>query len=180
MPDEPQRPAPILPAEAPQGATKSKNVKAALLAAAALAALYEGFSGKVYYDPAHIPTQGYGETQDIDPTRIWSKDEAMARLRQRMARDYAPKIERCVPTIDEHPNAFGAMIDASYNAGPKAVCNSPMARAFNAGRLHAACQAFVGWYTTARDRRTGVRKQLPGLVKRRNAESSLCMKDVAR
>jgi len=179
MTDEPQRPAPIAPMPDNGNTAKAGNVKKALLAAAALAAIYEGYSGKVYLDPAHIPTQGYGETQDIDPTRIWSKDEAMARLRQRMARDYAPKIERCVPLIDEHPNAFGAMIDASYNAGPAAVCKSPMARQFNAGRLRSGCQAFVGWYTTARDRRTGARKTLPGLVKRRNAEASLCMKDAA-
>lgn len=154
-------------------------VAAAVLVATPIATNFEGFSGEVYLDPAHIPTQGYGETENTDPTRIWSKDEAMARLRQRLAKDYAPQLIQCVPSFVDHTNAYGAALDAAYNAGPAAFCRSPMAKAFNHGDYKTGCKAFLGWYVTALDRRTGLRKRLPGLLARRTYESKVCMKDAA-
>jgi GH24 family phage-related lysozyme (muramidase) len=70
---------------------------------------------------------------------------------------------------------FAAFLDAAYNAGPGGVCNSRMARSVHAGHLIQACDGFYGWRTTARNRRTGERIQLPGLVSRREQEARLCM-----
>jgi lysozyme len=199
MADAPQSPPPIEPMDGPGGMSLGKKIAAAIvaatIAATPVATSFEGFSGKVYLDPAHIPTQGYGETEDIDPTRIWTKDEGMARLRRRMAQDYAPPLIKCVPSFVDHHNAFGAALDAAYNAGPRAVCRSPMARAFNRGDYPSGCAAFVHWYDStsyrgpprpaATMRNNGWKlvgkrwvKQLAGLVKRRKAESALCMKDL--
>lgn len=161
----------------------------AWLAACAAAALFvapvtagqEGFVPRARPDPAHIPTYCYGETEHVDPVRIYSRGECMELLRQRLARDYAPKILACLPDLADprRKPVFAAMIDAGYNAGPKAVCSSPMAAKVRARDYAAACNAFVGWYVTARDRRTGKRLVLPGLVKRRrDVERPLCLQGV--
>lgn len=166
-------------------------IAAAVAVAAPIAQRFEGYSGKAYLDPARILTQCYGETQDVDPSRIYSKDACAAKLRKRLAADYAPPIIACVPSFADHPAAFGAALDAAYNAGPTAVCHSPMARAFNRGDYKAGCLAFLHWYdsttysgkplTAARMRASGWRlvrgrwvKQLPGLVNRRKREAGVC------
>jgi lysozyme len=154
-------------------------VLAAILAAVGVASTLtepsEGLRLRPYYDPAMIRSYCFGETENVEE-RLYSKEECASRLRARMARDYAPAILGCVPAFADpkRRNAFAASIDASYNAGSLAFCRSPMAKAFNAGRWTEGCAAFKGWYVSARNRRTGVRTVLPGLVKRRNAEAALC------
>lgn len=160
--------------------SKAKAIGIAIAAATAVAVpvaqKWEGFRGSAYFDPANILTQCYGETRDVDPSRIYSKDECADKLRKRMARDYAPALIECVPMFISlrHTNQFGALLDASYNAGPAAACRSPMARAFRAGKWKEGCDAFDGWYVTARNRKTGVRVRYRGLVNRRLDEAALC------
>jgi lysozyme len=146
-------------------------VAAAVLICAPLTASREGLRTKPYLDPAGIPTVCYGETEL--PLRVYSADECGAMLRQRLLKDYAPKIAACLPELvdKQKANALAAFIDAAYNAGPSAVCKSRMAKAVHAGQLGVACDAFSGWYVIARG------KKLPGLVKRREAERKLCMVD---
>jgi lysozyme len=153
-----------------------------LCAAAALVCLpltqaSEGLRNKPYLDPAHILTVCYGETQGIDPAKIYSNDECAVRLRQRLAQDYAPRILACLPELNDERRlkVFGALLDAAYNAGPVAVCNSRMARSIHAGDWRGACNGFYGWYTTALNRKTGVRIKLQGLVTRRAKEAALCL-----
>lgn len=146
-------------------------IAAAVLVAMPLTARFEGLRTKPYLDPAGIPTVCYGETELA--LRVYSVDECGAMLRQRLLKDYAPKVAACVPSLvsEAKANALAAFVDASYNAGPKAVCNSRMAKAVRAGDLRAACDGFAGWYVTARG------KRFPGLVRRREAERQLCLKD---
>lgn len=155
-------------------------IAAAVAVAAPLAQRWEGYRGKAYLDPANVLTQCYGETRDIDPSRIYSKDECAAKLRARMARDYAPVLTKCMPafTGDDwraYTNVFGALLDASYNAGPQRVCIR-FAPVVNAGKLRTACNALPTWMITARDRKTGVRKVYQGLINRRNDERRTCLK----
>ena len=192
--DGPARPVRIEPLDVVQDAPAARGSvpggKAALVAAAITAAVgaavplaerWEGYRGAVYLDPAGIPTQCYGETVHIDPARIYSREECAVKLRARLARIYAPPIIACVPGLTDvrkAQTAGGALVDASYNAGPAAVCASPMARHFRAGRWQEGCEAFSGWYVTARDRRTGQRVRLAGLVARREDERRLCLRGV--
>lgn len=76
----------------------------------------------------------------------------------------------------------GALLDAAWNAGPKAVINSPMLAQMNAGNLRAGCNAFAGWYVRSDGQ---VRA---GLIDRRNgedhgdkrlSEKGLCLKGIA-
>lgn len=170
----------------------AKSGKPALAAAAAIAIMaaaaapiaerWEGFAAKPYLDPAKIKTFCYGETDlaKLIANHVYDKTECGALLRARLNRDYAPKIVACLPELKASEAIAhyvgGALTDASYNAGPAAVCRSPMAIAVRAGKMRAACDALPGWYVTARNRATGQRIRFPGLVNRRNDERRHCLK----
>lgn len=160
-----------------------KIVAAAIAAAVGVAApltmSHEGYRGKAYLDPAKILSQCYGETEGVDPSRIYSQDQCAAKLRVRMARDYAPPLVECMPILasadyKRFTHVYGALLDASYNTGPGPVCKR-FAPYVNTGRYWEACEQFPGWYTTAKNRVTGGRKEFPGLVRRRKEERALCL-----
>lgn len=188
----------------PSNGNKAMGITACIVAACAVAVpiaqRWEGYAPKTYRDPANIPTYCYGETENIskDPSRIYAKTECAALLRQRMARDYAPKILQCIPQLAEpgRKEVFGALIDASYNAGPAGVCTSPMRTLIIKGKWSAACKTLPQWYVTARYRgkpmpaavmrRKGWhwdgkawRMTLRGLVNRRTDEMKVCLKAAA-
>lgn len=167
-------PQPVSPQPKPAELTRAEKIGAAIAAACAvvlpLTSSSEGLRTTPYRDPAGIRTVCYGETQL--EMRVYSADECGAMLRSRLAKSYAPPIVKCVVGVTEPRRvyAFAALIDASYNAGPAAVCKSRMVKAINAGDWKAGCNAFPGWYVTAKG------KVYPGLVKRRIAERDLCLK----
>lgn len=149
-------------------------IAAAVAIAAPFTAPREGLATKPYYDPAHIQTVCYGETERT--MRTYTQGECLALLEDRQASDYAPAIARCVPGFadERHRYAFAASIDAAYNAGIAAFCGSRMARAFNTGNWRGGCNLFLGWYATARIH--GRPTPLKGLQRRREAERALCLK----
>lgn len=148
---------------------------AAALVCIPLVAPSEGEKLKPYRDPAHIVTWCYGETQG-KPKDRYTDAECKNLLQNRLARDYAPAIAKCLPQLadEKRIKTFAAFLDAAYNAGPRAVCKSRMARSVKAGNWVGACNGFYGWYTTATDRRTGRHIQLRGLEIRRENEAKLC------
>lgn len=162
----------------------SRNQKvggaAAICAAAAGACLQltsssEGDRLRPYYDPAHIVTWCYGETQGPHKA-LYTEAECAALLQNRLAHDYAPKIVACVPQVadQQHIKIVSALLDAAYNAGPGAVCKSRMARSMRAHDLAGGCNGFYGWRATATDRHTGQHIVLRGLQVRRANEATLC------
>jgi lysozyme len=95
---------------------------------------------------------------------------------------YLTPLQKCV-TADVPVKSMGALLDASFNAGPDAVCRSPMVKKMNAGDIAGGCEAFVGWYVTTKN--NGVRKVVPGLEKRRKGdyrkgEMQLCLDGLAK
>jgi GH24 family phage-related lysozyme (muramidase) len=177
---EPDRP----PQQEPQQPQKiGKKTTAGLLIAAACAVCAplltqpnEGLKPKPYWDPAHIRTYCYGETENV-VERLYSNDECGRLLRRRMEQDYAPKVLKCLPQLatPERKHEFAALIDASYNAGWAGVCRSPMALRIKANDWTGAANTFPGWYVSAKNRRTGVRTVYPGLVRRRKEERCVFM-----
>lgn len=77
---------------------------------------------------------------------------------------YLTPLQKCV-TADIPVKSMGALVDAAYNAGPAAVCRSPMVKKMNAGDVAGGCRAFEGWYVRSDGQ---VRK---GLVARRSGIS---------
>lgn len=173
------------PEEKPAAPTAKERaaaaIAAAVLVAAPLTAGFEGLRLKPYKDPVGIPTVCYGETELA--MRVYSKDECGQMLRKALAERYAPHLLKCVPDLVKpvNKNRFAALLDFSYNAGAAAACRSPMARDFIAGRWDAGCHKFSAIYVTKR----GVKihgyyasaggKEFPGLVRRRKAETALCL-----
>jgi lysozyme len=198
------------PPKPPEAPNKRNVALVTLLCTAAagaciqLTASSEGFVAKARPDPVGIPTGCFGETEDIDLNRIYSRDECATKLRVRLARDYAPKIAACLPQVAVEPRVrvFAALLDAAYNAGPEAVCRSPMAARVRVDDIKGACDVFVvkghigplqthGWFTTGRYQGKPMpsavmqrqhwtwaagawRKEFPGLVTRRVEEAELC------
>lgn len=154
-------------------------IAAAVLVAAPIGEKWEGYAAKPYLDPAAIKTYCYGETDTAFlEDRIYSKGECGALLRKRLARDYAPRLLACLPQLADprRTHVFGALLDASYNAGPVAVCASRMSISVRASQWTAACNGLEGWYVTARNRKTGIRIKLRGLELRRRDEKAVCLK----
>ena len=74
---------------------------------------------------------------------------------------YLEPVQKCV-TREIPVKTMAALVDAAYNAGPAAVCRSPMVAKMNAGDIENGCRAFKGWYV----RSDG--KERKGLVARRS------------
>lgn len=92
---------------------------------------------------------------------------------------YLTPLQKCV-TREVPVKTMAALLDAAYNAGPAAVCRSPMVTRINNGDLAGGCNAFEGWYV----RSDGQERR--GLVARRSGlkgdsrknEKQLCLEGV--
>lgn len=149
-------------------------IAAAVASAAALAVPFEGMVQRAYLDPPHVWTICAGHTgPDVKRGTVYSLDKCKALLDADMTRA-VEQVNRCVPNAPQ--SVLVAFSDAAYNIGPKIACNtsaSTAARMLKAGDWKGACKQLLRW-----DRATvaGVSVPLPGLTKRRTAESALCLK----
>lgn len=131
---------------------------------------FERIVPHAYRDPAGVSTECIGETRNVLWGVTFTRAQCQAMLANRLTKDYAPQILKCVPALATRPSAFEAALDASYNAGTSAFCRSPMAKAFNAGGWTEGCARFIGWRVTARG------QIMPGLIVRRRDEAATCVK----
>lgn len=130
---------------------------------------FEGYVPEAYQDPVGIWTKCYGDTRDVVPGAKYSYDECARSLNEHLAELSAPVL-RCVPSLrHQPPRVIAAFLSMTYNIGSGAFCKSSVARAANTGDYEYACRRIARIYKTAR----GV--ELPGLVKRRNMESQMCL-----
>lgn len=86
-------------------------------------------------------------------------------------------VERCVPGLPI--NMLAAWSSAIYNTGSNLVCDtrtSTAARMLKEGLYMDACRQLLRW---TRASVGGVLVELPGLVRRRQAEMELCQKPEA-
>lgn len=156
-------------------APMSRRTKVAGLALA-LAIPAEGLRQVAYYDPPGILTVCYGTTTGVVKGRVYTIAECKALLDKDMA-GAIDAVERCQPGLPIP--VLAAFSDAVYNIGPKVACNtltSTAARLLKEGEYSAACRQLPRW---SRASIAGVSVELPGLVKRRQAEMRLCLSGVA-
>jgi lysozyme len=157
-----------------------KKTKAAVGGAAAVIAccvptlqIWEGMDKTARVDPigtGHPVTYCYGQTAEFGRVKAGTTFTT-AQCNDLLAKslpDYLAKIEPCItrpiPTKSE-----AALLDAAYNAGPVAICHSPMVARMNVGDIRGGCNAFSGWYVRASGR------VVQGLINRRNGERKLCL-----
>lgn len=96
------------------------EVKAISAEGLAFIAGREGFRGAVYRDAVGVLTQGYGETQGIEPGKVWSRAHALMRLRRRVNDDYLAPVLRLAKSIglDLKQGEADALASLVYNLGP--------------------------------------------------------------
>ena len=119
------------------------------------------------------PTGCYGMTSADRPVHVgdkYTKPQCRGYLIQDIPKYWNP-VAKCInpkAKLTEHFKA--ALTSASYNAGPSAVCKSPMVARINSGSsIEYACAGLHGWHVNAR----GVFVQ--GLVNRRAKEYQVCI-----
>ena len=134
----------------------------------ALLKKFEGCKLKAYKCPAGIWTIGYGHTSAagtptvIDGMTI-SQKQADDILRQDLVK-YETAVQGLV-TQNLTQHQFDVLVDFCYNAGAGALKSSTLLKKINAGDFDAVPAELMKWTK-------GGGKVLPGLVRRRQAESA--------
>lgn len=147
-------------------------------AAVELCKRFEGFSSKPYRCPADVPTIGYGSTYYADGRKVTLQDppitqaQAERLLLLELRRTYLPGVRRICPTLyvrallEADARRLCAIVDFAYNLGVGALQTSTLARALRAEDWEWASRELMRWVR-------GGGRVLPGLVRRRAAESAL-------
>lgn len=151
----------------------SKTKAIALALAIGLAMPAEGLRQYAYYDPPGILTVCRGHTgPDVVKDKKYSIEECDAFMTDDM-RKAVVTVDNCQPGLPVE--VLAAFADAVFNLGPRIVCDlktSTAARLLKAGDIVGACNQLPRW---AKARIAGLWVELPGLVKRREAERRLCL-----
>jgi lysozyme len=166
--DPPKPPPRIVPMADPPGkATLYKKLgTTAAVAALALVAAWEGKRNDPYFDIVHVQTVCYGETNVA--MRHYSDAECQDMLAKSLG-SYGDAVLKRNPGLRARPYQLAAAVSLSYNIGPAAYAKSTVAKRFDARDWRGGCDAFLAW-------RFAGGKPVQGLLNRRNAERSLCMK----
>jgi lysozyme len=167
----PARPAPVTPPK-PISTGKKAAGGAAIAAAVAMVASFEGLRQVAYLDIGGVPTVCYGETKgvtraDVGRTR-YTEAECRDMLRVRVA-EFNSGIRGCV-TAPMRASREAALTSFAYNVGVRAACGSTAVRLLNAGQDRDGCAALMRWNKVA-----GV--EVRGLTARRALERDRCLKN---
>ncbi len=119
----------------------------------------------------------YGQTDEFGKVKVgtrFTKKQCGEKLAESLPK-YLKKIDPCVK-VPVAPKTMASLLDASYNAGPAAVCKSPMVAKINAGNIRGGCDAFNGWYVrSAGAVRKGLIARRSGVGDGRKSERDLCL-----
>ncbi|MFM6943687.1 MAG: lysozyme [Bacteroidota bacterium] len=144
----------------------------ALVVAAELCRLFEGFSSKPYICPAGYATIGYGTVYKPDGSQVTMQHKPISRelaeswLLHELEHNYMSGVLAASPTLVESPLVLAAMTDFAYNLGVARYRASTLRRCVDAKNWVGARVELLRWTR-------GAGKVLPGLVKRREAEARL-------
>lgn len=130
---------------------------------------FEGCRLKAYVDSAGIITIGYGHVSSScrlgDSITQAQADGYLKSDVNRIAEEISPYI-----TVPVTQNQFDACVSFAYNVGPGKFRKSTLLAKINGGSPLAAADEFSQWTKAAG-------KALAGLVKRREAERELFLKE---
>lgn len=142
--------------------------------AVALCKQFEGFGkgGLPYLCPAGIPTIGYGSTYYADGRKVQLTDQAISEpaaadlLLHELQYTYLPGVLRLCPILLTDTKKCNAATDFAYNLGLGRLQTSTLRRKINSQEWDEAKTELLKW-------NKGGGRVLPGLEKRRKAESQL-------
>jgi lysozyme len=131
----------------------------------ALTQQFEGLRLTAYQDSVGVWTIGYGHTgTDVHPGLSITQQQASDLLMQDVSSAVA-NVNRLV-TIELTQNQFDPLVDFVFNAGPGNFATSTLLRKLNAKDFPGAAAEFPKWCHAGKI-------ELPGLLKRRQAERAL-------
>lgn len=123
----------------------------------------------------------YGQTSEFGKVKIgtrFTKQQCDEKLAESLPH-YLALIEPCIK-IPLPDKTKAALLSAAYNAGPAAVCRSPMVAKMNAGDMRGGCNAFKGWYVrSAGQVRKGLIARRSGIGDGRKSERDLCLEGLS-
>jgi lysozyme len=123
----------------------------------------------------------YGQTDEFGTVKVgtrFTKKQCDENLAESLPH-YLALIEPCIK-VALPVKTKASLLDASYNAGPAAICRSPMVAKMNAGDLRGGCNAFKGWYVRSDGvERRGLVARRSGIGDGRKSERDLCLEGVA-
>lgn len=131
-----------------------------------LVMFFEGTVTKTYKDPIGVITACVGHTgPELKIGQTFTPEQCQEMLYADLLK-HSSDID-CIkrPLTDGQKAAF---ISFGFNVGKEKLCKSTLAKRANAGDLVGACNELMRWTLAAG-------KELPGLVKRREAERKLCL-----
>jgi lysozyme len=138
--------------------------------AAPLVRAFEGFRPVPYLCPAGYPTIGFGSRWYLDGRAVTLQDAPITRavanvmLRDTLRR-LVPRVLVLCPRVDT-PGRLAALLDFTFNLGEGNLRASTLRRRINAGRWEEVPKELKKWVR-------GGGRELPGLVRRRQAECDL-------
>jgi lysozyme len=125
---------------------------------------FEGCRLKAYTCPAGIWTCGWGSTGlDVTPTTVWTQAQADARM-QSDAISFAKQVAKLCPNLSD--DGLSAIADFAYNLGIGRLKSSTLLKKLQSNDMAGSKKELMKWVKAGG-------KTLPGLVKRRTAESNL-------
>ena len=144
------------------------GASALALSAAALVgiAVHEGYIPQAYLDAVGVQTIGFGTTGGVKPGDKTDPVRALIRLNADADRMQA-ELHICIGDVPMYQHEWDAVVSWTYNVGTGAACGSTLVRKLKAGDYAGACAELDRWVMAGG-------RVLPGLVKRRAAERSLC------
>ena len=134
---------------------------------------FERFCAEAYVCPAGVWTIGYGHTGGV----VKGQRVTVAEAEELLSRDLA--VASC--EVEEHvrvplnDNQFSALVSFVFNVGGGNLQASTLCRKLNGGEYDAVPGELKRW-VKAVDPKTGKKRSLPGLVRRRAAEAGLWMR----
>ena len=138
------------------------------LSAAGLVALasWEAFRSEPYRDIGGVWTDGFGNTNNVNPSKSVSVPQALNQLLINV-RSAEGAVNTCI-TKPMTQGEYDAFVKFTFNVGNRAFCNSTLVRKFNTGDNVGACNELTRWVYVK-----GVK--VNGLVNRRESEKKLCL-----
>jgi len=167
----------IQPMEEPsRGPLTGKGALVALLGGIAATGLLvtipedEGTRYKAYRDIVGVWTICQGDTKNVAPGMIETKEGCQKRLEQQLLA-HAKPVMACTPRLREEGRDYQrwAAVSLAYNIGTGAYCRSSIDRHFDAGNWRAGCDAFLKWNKAGG-------KVVRGLTLRRQREREICLR----
>lgn len=134
----------------------------------------EGLRLKAYQDSVGVWTVGYGHTgSDVYEGLVITKEIADWLLELDMIDAVEGATELCPVLGDlQHISKLAAISDFVFNFGVGRLRTSTLRKLINSGQFDLVPAELRKW-VWAKNKNTGLKEKLPGLIKRRNAEVTL-------